>query len=147
LLRFTLTVAFVVIAAVAMLAFGLNKYGQFDVSVATENDIAERYRLVCGAYAVLILDKSKIPEELWALVPLAAKYGHGNSILTRDCISKMSATESGNLVGLVDTHRLAIDRWLLRFPEQFPAAETLAFRELISIRKQLRPGTASDKAA
>ena len=126
-----------------MLVWGIQKHGLFSFADADDGDLAYRYRLVCGAYADLKFDTARIPAELQAIVPIAAKYGHGNPLLLDDCISKLSPDHARELVSQIDAHRQSIEAWVGRFPPTFIAKEVSAFRELLLLRSRLKPASST----
>jgi hypothetical protein len=87
--RFWLTIGIVVTASSVSLWYGLSKYARFDLRDASDGDLADRYRLVCGARGEVRIDPARIPVALQSLIPLAAKYGQGNRVLLEDCAAKM----------------------------------------------------------
>jgi hypothetical protein len=146
--RFTWTVGLVLLASLALFIFGMNRYAQFDLSSASSDDIADRYRLVCGAHGELPLDINRIPTELRSLIPYAKQFGHSNSILRKDCATKLSVADARKFAIEFDSKRSEIDSWLQKFPLNFPANEVRAFRELLLFRYEITPAaTAIDRAA
>lgn len=145
--RFAAGVAIAVIAAIVMLAYGMQKYGVFALDAVDDDDLAQRYRLVCGAYADVEIDASHVPAELHALLPLARKYGHVNRLLLDDCARRMDPKEAAQAVWEIDRHRAAIDRWLERSAAVAHVTEVSAFASLLYLRRALRPVvTTSDSA-
>jgi hypothetical protein len=137
--RFGIVVASVVIASIATLLYGLNKYARFDMSEASDGDVANRYRLMCGAYGEVRLDASRIPVELHDLLPLAAKYGHGDRILLDDCVVKLSPSEAKHIAIRIAEKTTQIEAWVSKYPRDFSANEVIAFRELLKLRAMLQP--------
>jgi hypothetical protein len=137
--RFWIGVTVVVLASIGSLWFGLSRYAQFDLTDAPDYDVADRYRLICGAYADVRIDPSRIPEELKSLIPLAAKYGHGNRVLLEDCVSKLPRDEAERIATEIAENASAIEKWVDRYPVSFNAEEVIAFRTLLEMRSLLRP--------
>ncbi|MGL5005518.1 MAG: hypothetical protein ACRDAM_21545, partial [Casimicrobium sp.] len=122
-----------------MLVFAFNKYARFDMSEASDGDVAERYRVICGAYGDVRLDSARIPVELHDLLPLAAKYGHGDRILLEDCVVKLDSTEAKRIAAQIAEKTTQIEAWLSKYPPDFNANEVIAFRELLKLKTMLRP--------
>jgi hypothetical protein len=139
--RFWLTVGAVVVASIAMLIFGMNEHARFDLREASDGDLADRYRLVCGAYRDLQIDAVRIPAELQSLIPLATKYGHGERIMLEDCAMKMDKSQANRIVSEISEKRAHIEQWLSTFPQNFYAEEVVAFRELLKLHGLLRTVT------
>jgi hypothetical protein len=139
--RFWVVVGSVVLASIAMFVYGFNKYARFDMSDASDGDIANRYRVVCGAYGDLRLGLSRIPVELHDLVPLAATYGHGNRILLEDCAVKLNSEEATLIAARIAEKTQQIEAWVSKYPQDFNAHEVIAFRELLKLKVLLRPIT------
>jgi hypothetical protein len=145
--RFTITIGLVVIASIVMLVYGMARYARFSLYDASDDDIAQRYRLVCGAYPDVQIDETKIPVDLVALLPLARRYGHANHILLEDCAAKMDKNEVERAIRLIDAHRDSIHRWVETNQRLELVTEVMAFRQLLLLRNLLRPlMTASDTA-
>lgn len=144
--RFALAVAIVVLAAIALLAWGLKRYGLFSLDEVDDADLAHRYRLVCGAWPDLEIDAAHVPRELQLLLPYARKYGHGNPLIVEDCARRMDAREAAQLVWEIDRNRAAIDRWIERSRPIAHTNEVAAFVALLALRRVLRPITVSSEA-
>jgi hypothetical protein len=137
--RFWVVVGSVVLASIAMLVYGLNRYARFDLREASDGDIANRYRVVCGAYGDLRLDSSRVPVALHNLLPLAAKYGHGNRILLEDCAVKLSPQDAKLIASQIAEKAPQIEAWVSEYRPDFNANEVIAFRELLKLKALLRP--------
>ena len=137
--RFAWTVVAIVIASLALLMYGMHRYARFDMTSVSDDELADRYRLVCGAYADMPLDESRIPSEFAGLVPYAKKYGYPNDIIRKDCAEKMSIEDAKRFAKQFDLHKDAIDQWLRQFPGNFPADEIRAFRALKLFRYEISP--------
>ena len=110
-------------------------------------DLAHRYRLVRGAYPDVVIDETRLPADLRALVPLAKRYGHGNPVLLADCVAKMKPSERAEIVANIDAHRSAIEKWIAQNPRIQFADEVSAFQQLLELRSILRPATTSSDSA
>jgi len=144
--RFAVGVAIVVIAAIALLTWGMKRYGVFSLAEVDDADLTQRYRLVCGAWPDLELDAAHVPPELHLLLPYARKYGYGNPLIVEDCARRMDAKEAAQLVWEIDRNRAAIDRWIERSHAIAHTNEVSAFVALLALRRVLRPITVSSEA-
>jgi hypothetical protein len=145
--RFAWTIAAVVVAAIVLLGYGMNRYAQFDMAHADEGDIAQRYRLVCGAYGEVRIDPNRVPVDLAPLIDYAKQFGHANSIIRKDCASKLSLDEAQKFVVAFDAKKPQIEARLAQFPIDFPADEVRASRELLLFRYEIAPAaTQNDRA-
>jgi hypothetical protein len=122
----------------------MNRYARFDLSEANDDDIAERYRLVCGAHGNVRIDVNRIPPELASLIPYAKQFGHANAIIRKDCAAKMSVVDAQKFATAFDSKKARIESWLRQFPADFPADEVLAFRQLLLFRYEITPGATTN---
>ena len=137
--RFVFVVGGVIVVAISTLVYGMSKYARFSFDGASDDDVAQRYRLVCGAYPDVSIDQTKVPAELRLLLPFAKKYGHGNRILLEDCVAKMTPSEVVKTIMIIDAHRDDIERWIAKNTRLETASEVSSFRQLLDLRQMLRP--------
>ncbi len=137
--RFWIIVGLVVIASIMSLWYGMSRYAKFDLTDASDVDLAERYRFVCGGHGEAQIDQRRVPTELHSLIPLANKYGRSGRIALEDCAEKMSGSESRQIAAEINAKLPEIQGWIEKFPRTFIADEVEAFRALLELRGLLQP--------
>lgn len=85
-------------------------------------------------------DASRVPEPIRALAVWASRYGVGDDVCRPYLLNRLSMKKRTELIGKVDRHSKAIQKWLDGFSNELMPSEAAAFMYLIigveEIRKQ-----------
>lgn len=83
-----------------------------DFEILPAHKLRAKYSLTAESRPVILLDPTKVPIILHALIPLAERFGIGDDLIRADVVEKSSIEEIASMRAAVDQYADAFDEWL-----------------------------------
>ena len=122
-----ISIGLVGIVLIAILMIFLNRRPRMKHwEILPANEMKAKYNLTVERYKPPRLDPEKVPEQLRALLPLAAKWGIGDDIIRDDLEQKASEDEKQELKNSLSGRTAEVTQWLDSFEAGKPMPEEAA---------------------
>lgn len=104
-----------------------------NLEVLTAEEMKQRYGRFYDQSPMVRLDRGKVPERFWPLLPYAEFWGIADDWTREDLIEKASADVRQNLKAVVAAHDSALQEWLAgaEASSRTPSDEYVAFVAMI----------------